>query len=111
MQSYEIGWISKASAAQRAGRAGRTGPGHCYRLYSSAVFERDFAEHTDPEILRTPIESVVLQLKSMDIQNTINFPFPTPPGKESIGEAKRLLSYLGALDKNGKVSSLGRELS
>lgn len=56
VQSFEIGWISKSSALQRTGRAGRTGPGHCYRLYSSAVYERDFQEHTKPEILRTPID-------------------------------------------------------
>jgi ATP-dependent RNA helicase DHX37/DHR1 len=58
VESYQIGWISKASAAQRAGRAGRTGPGHCYRLYSSAVFERDFSQFSEPEILRYPIEGI-----------------------------------------------------
>ena len=56
--------------------SGRTGPGHCYRLYSSAVYERDFQEHTEPEILRMPVEGVVLQLKAMDIQRVENFPFP-----------------------------------
>lgn len=60
VQSFEIGWISKASASQRAGRAGRTGPGHCYRLYSSAVYERDFEDFTKPEILRTPLEGSYL---------------------------------------------------
>jgi len=58
VESYQIGWISKASAAQRAGRAGRTGPGHCYRLYSSAVFERDFSQFSKPEILKYPIEGI-----------------------------------------------------
>jgi len=58
VESYQIGWISKASAAQRAGRAGRTGPGHCYRLYSSAVFERDFSQFSEPEILKYPIEGI-----------------------------------------------------
>ncbi len=56
IQSFEVSWISKASANQRAGRAGRTGPGHCYRLYSSAVYERDFEEAARPEIQRTPLE-------------------------------------------------------
>lgn len=56
VESFRIGWISKASAAQRAGRAGRTEPGHCYRLYSSTVFERDFAQFSEPEILKYPIE-------------------------------------------------------
>jgi len=64
VQTFDIDWISKASADQRKGRAGRTGPGHCYRLYSSAVFERDFAQFAEPEIQRAPIEGVVLQLKS-----------------------------------------------
>jgi ATP-dependent RNA helicase DHX37/DHR1 len=64
---YEIGWISKASAAQRAGRAGRTGPGHCYRLYSSAIFNDTFPEFTQPEICRAPIEGLILLLKSMGI--------------------------------------------
>lgn len=59
VQSFDIGWISKASAMQRAGRSGRTGPGHCYKLYSSAVYERDFPEFAEAEILRMPIEGVL----------------------------------------------------
>lgn len=111
VQSFEIGWISKASASQRAGRAGRTGPGHCYRLYSSAVYERDFEEHAQPEILRMPVEGVVLQLKSMDLQNVVNFPFPTPPDRQSLAKAENLLTYLGAVSSEGKITSVGRELS
>ncbi|KAF2128812.1 DEAH-box RNA helicase-like protein [Dothidotthia symphoricarpi CBS 119687] len=110
VQSFEIGWISKASANQRSGRAGRTGPGHCYRLYSSAVFERDFEEHAAPEISRTPLEGVVLQLKSMGAP-VVNFPFPTSPDRESLQRAENLLSYLGALSPDGKVTKLGHELS
>ncbi|KAL8782559.1 MAG: hypothetical protein Q9213_005284 [Squamulea squamosa] len=110
VQSFEIGWISKASASQRAGRAGRTGPGHCYRLYSSAVYERDFQEHAEPEILRTPVEAVVLQLKSMDLQHVVNFPYPTPPDRSSLVKAEEVLTYLGALS-DGKITPLGRDLS
>ncbi|KAF1835235.1 P-loop containing nucleoside triphosphate hydrolase protein [Decorospora gaudefroyi] len=110
VQSFEVGWISKASANQRSGRAGRTGPGHCYRLYSSAVFERDFEEYAAPEISRTPLEGVVLQLKSMGAP-VVNFPFPTPPNRESLQKAEKLLSYLGALSSDGKVTKLGHELS
>jgi ATP-dependent RNA helicase DHX37/DHR1 len=58
VESFQIGWISKASAAQRTGRAGRVGAGHCYRLYSSAVFERDFQQFSEPEILKYPIEGI-----------------------------------------------------
>ena len=111
VQSFEVGWISKASASQRAGRAGRTGPGHCYRLYSSAVYERDFEEHAEPEILRMPVEGVVLQLKSMDLQHVVNFPFPTPPDRQSLMKAEKLLTYLGAVSREGKVTPVGRELS
>ena len=111
VQSFEIGWISKASAIQRSGRAGRTESGHCYRLYSSAVYERDFEEYAAPEILRTPVEGVVLQLKSMELQNIAQFPFPTSPDSDSLTKAESLLSYLGALSIDGKVTSLGRDLS
>ena len=111
VQNFEIGWISKASACQRAGRAGRTGPGHCYRLYSSAVYERDFPEHAEPEILRMPVEEVVLQLKSMDLQHVVNFPFPTPPYRQGLAKAEKLLTYLGAISSTGKITPIGRELS
>ncbi|KAJ5701346.1 ATP-dependent RNA helicase DHR1 [Penicillium malachiteum] len=111
VQSFQVGWISKASANQRAGRAGRTGPGHCYRLYSSAVYEGDFAEYTDPEILRTPIEGVVLQMKSMGLHNVINFPFPTPPSRQGLVKAEKLLKNLGALLSDGQVTQVGRRLA
>ncbi|KAJ5896036.1 ATP-dependent RNA helicase DHR1 [Penicillium subrubescens] len=111
VQNFQIGWISKASANQRAGRAGRTGPGHCYRLYSSAVYEADFADYTDPEILRTPIEGVVLQMKSMGLHNVINFPFPTPPSRQGLAKAEKLLKHLGALTGSGQVTQIGRRLS
>ncbi|KAF7128773.1 hypothetical protein CNMCM5793_003682 [Aspergillus hiratsukae] len=111
VQKFQIGWISKASANQRAGRAGRTGPGHCYRLYSSAIYEGEFAEYTDPEILRTPIEGVVLQMKSMGLHNVVNFPFPTPPSRQGLTKAEKLLKYLGALSADGKITQIGHRLS
>ncbi|CAG8609972.1 4806_t:CDS:10, partial [Paraglomus occultum] len=108
VQSYTINWTSKASADQRAGRAGRTGPGHCYRLYSSAVFNDQFPQFTLPEILRMPIEGVVLQMKSMNIDVVANFPFPTPPDRVQLGRAEKLLQYLNALDENGRITDLGK---
>ncbi|KAG6017533.1 hypothetical protein E4U54_006505 [Claviceps lovelessii] len=111
VQSYEIGWISKASASQRSGRAGRTGPGHCYRLYSSAVYERDFQPFADPELLRMPIEGIVLQLKAMNLQNVVNFPFPTPPERQSLAKAEKLLTYLSALSSSGQVTQIGKTMS
>ncbi|KAJ6264788.1 hypothetical protein Dda_0940 [Drechslerella dactyloides] len=107
VQSFDVEWISKASAAQRSGRAGRTGPGQCYRLYSSAVFERDFDQFAKPEILRMPIEGVVLQMKAMGLDTVVNFPFPTPPNRDEIRKAEKLLGYLGALDAGGKITDLG----
>lgn len=97
IQSFRVSWVSKASAAQRAGRAGRTGPGHCYRLYSSALFENQFDEFAQPEILRMPIDGVVLQMKSMHIDAVVNFPFPTPPDRPALKRAESLLQHLGAL--------------
>ncbi|KAI9677684.1 MAG: putative ATP-dependent RNA helicase DHR1 [Caeruleum heppii] len=112
VQGFEIGWISKASASQRAGRAGRTGPGHCYRLYSSAVYERDFVEHAQPEILRTPIEGLVLQLSSLNIPNIVNkFPFPTPPDPLRLQTAQKLLSCIGALSSDGGLTTLGKQMA
>lgn len=112
VQSFEIDWISKASADQRSGRAGRTGPGHCYRIYSSAIYERAFPQFSVPEILRMPIESIVLQMKSMGIDNVINFPFPTPPERIALKNAETLLKNLGALSiSNGTITELGRTIS
>lgn len=104
IQSFQVGWVSKASAAQRAGRAGRTGPGHCYRLYSSALYEHYFESFSQPEILRTPIEGVVLQMKSMNIDAVVNFPFPTPPDRQVLKKAETILTRLGALSSTPVVS-------
>ncbi|KAJ9603394.1 putative ATP-dependent RNA helicase DHR1 [Cladophialophora chaetospira] len=112
VQSFEIDYISKASAAQRAGRAGRTGPGHCWRLYTSAVFEAFFPEHAEPEILRSPAESVVLLLKGFKYPRpVVDFPFPTPPASHTLGKAEQLLKNLGALTPAGDITDLGRQLS
>jgi ATP-dependent RNA helicase DHX37/DHR1 len=111
IQTFEVDWISKASAEQRKGRAGRTGPGHVWRLYSSNVYEEFFADETVPEILRTPLESIVLQLKAMEIENVINFPFPTPPERHQLEIAERLLINLGAIEKSsGSVTKTGKEI-
>ncbi|KAI0662646.1 P-loop containing nucleoside triphosphate hydrolase protein [Cubamyces menziesii] len=118
IQAFQVSWISKASAAQRAGRAGRTGPGHCYRLYSSALFENYFDQFSQPEILRMPIEGVVLQMKSMHIDAVVNFPFPTPPDRESLQKAEKVLTHLGALAPakggstlGGSITDIGRTMS
>ncbi|KAJ3011316.1 ATP-dependent RNA helicase dhx37 [Thoreauomyces humboldtii] len=114
VQTYQVCWTSRVSADQRAGRAGRVGPGHCYRLFSSAVFNYYFEQFSQPEILRIPIEGVVLSMKSMGINNVVGFPFPTPPGKANLRAAEKLLTYLGAVDHESntlKITELGRVMS
>jgi ATP-dependent RNA helicase DHX37/DHR1 len=64
---FPVQWVSQASADQRGGRAGRTGPGHCYRLYSSAVFKDLFPDFMPPEILNTALDGVVLSMHAMGL--------------------------------------------
>ncbi|XP_071736177.1 ATP-dependent RNA helicase DEAH13 [Rutidosis leptorrhynchoides] len=111
METYEVQWISKASAAQRAGRAGRTGPGHCYRLYSSAVFNNIFDDFSTAEILKIPVDGVVLLMKSMGIKEITKFPFPTPPEAKALYEAELCLKSLEAIDCDGKLTPLGKAMS
>ncbi|XP_058014476.1 probable ATP-dependent RNA helicase DHX37 [Ahaetulla prasina] len=96
ISSFKVMWTSQASANQRAGRAGRTEPGHCYRLYSSAVFT-DFEQFSAPEITRRPVDDLILQMKALNIEKVINFPFPTPPSTDALKAAEELLIALGAL--------------
>ncbi|KAL8137131.1 hypothetical protein V2J09_003132 [Rumex salicifolius] len=110
MESYKIQWISKASASQRAGRSGRTGPGHCYRLYSSTVFS-NFDDFACAEISKIPVDGVVLLMKSMGIPKVETFPFPTPPDTNSLKEADNCLKALEALDQEGRLTSLGKTMS
>ncbi|XP_074640669.1 putative ATP-dependent RNA helicase DHX37 [Tubulanus polymorphus] len=99
VSTFKITWTSKASANQRAGRAGRTGPGHCYRLYSSAVFNDEFQLFSEAEITRRPVDDLILQMKAMNIEKVINFPYPTPPSEEALMAAENLLVSLGALER------------
>ncbi|XP_003461675.2 probable ATP-dependent RNA helicase DHX37 [Cavia porcellus] len=102
VSSFRVTWVSQASADQRAGRAGRTEPGHCYRLYSSAVFG-DFEQFPAPEITRRPVEDLILQMKALNIEKVVNFPFPTPPSMEALVAAEELLIALGALQEPSKT--------
>lgn len=76
---WRKGWGSRAMAEQRSGRAGRTTHGYCYRLYSSALYANIMEEYPLPEICKLPLESVLLQLKTIGIPDVFIFPFPTPP--------------------------------
>lgn len=110
VSSFKVTWTSQASANQRAGRAGRTEPGHCYRLYSSAVFG-DFSLFSEAEITRRPVEDLVLQMKDLNIDKVVNFPFPTSPSGEALVAAEQLLVSLGALKeppRTGRVNEIER---
>lgn len=97
MSKFEVDWISKASAEQRSGRAGRTEPGYCYRLYSNAAYGLHFQDFKQPEILTSPIEGLALLLKAMGIKNINKFPFPTTPNENSLNSALDHLYTLGAI--------------
>ena len=102
--------ISKVSAQQRAGRAGRTGPGKCYRLYSSEAYNA-MAENTVPEIKRSSLLSTMLYLKVLGVDDVLAFDYLDAPAPEAISIALKQLYVLGALDANGAVTTLGKEIS
>ena len=95
--------ISKASATQRAGRAGRTKPGKCYRLYSQATYE-GLQDTSIPEIQRSNLAPVILQLKALGIDNVLRFNFLTPPPSQLMVRALELLYSLGAVDDYAKLT-------
>jgi ATP-dependent helicase HrpA len=110
VQRLPIEPISQASAAQRAGRSGRVAPGVCIRLYS----EDDFAarpRYTDPEILRTNLAAVILQMAALALGDMESFPFLDPPEQRSIRDGVQLLQELGAFDREAVITSLGRRLA
>jgi ATP-dependent RNA helicase DHX37/DHR1 len=117
--SYEVMWVSKAAADQRAGRAGRTGPGHCYRLYSSSLYARHMDSFALPEVLTRPLEDVVLAMKALRVTNVANFPFPTPPNRTQVDSAVKLLANIGCVDissveqygGDGIVTRLGEQIA
>lgn len=83
VESLLVSAVSKASAQQRAGRAGRTRPGKCFRLYTEKAYQNEMQENTYPEILRSNLGTVVLQLKKLGIDDLVHFDFMDPPGGES----------------------------
>ena len=110
MQRLKEMWISKASAEQRKGRAGRTGPGVCFRLYSDKEFY-DLESYTKAEIHRVPLECLLLQMISMGLPNARLFPFVEPPSIENIENSILALKHLEALTVDEKLTSLGKALS
>src|SRR5690606_35606585 len=107
VESLLVAPISRASAQQRTGRAGRTRPGKCFRLYTESAFLKELIETTYPEILKSNLGTVVLQLKRLGIEDLVHFDFMDPPLPETFMSALELLLYLGALDEDGNLTPLG----
>tara|TARA_B110000208_G_scaffold113320_1_gene139471 strand:- start:827 stop:4603 length:3777 start_codon:yes stop_codon:yes gene_type:complete len=129
VQRLTLRWCSQAAAKQRAGRAGREAAGHVYRLYSSAAFENHFPPFSSPEMLRSPMEDVLLRLKCLGVGDISAFPFPTAPPRSRLSHGALSLYRLGALScRNeqdllpgertkalvgtaGRITKLGRAMS
>ncbi|KAM7370466.1 hypothetical protein PAMP_010013 [Pampus punctatissimus] len=103
--------ISQAQAKQRAGRAGRTGPGKCYRLYTERAYRDEMLTTNVPEIQRTNLASTVLSLKAMGINDLLAFDFMDAPPMETLIIAMEQLYTLGALDNEGLLTRLGRRMA
>ncbi|KAG8629091.1 hypothetical protein KVT40_002956 [Elsinoe batatas] len=111
MESLVAVPISRASANQRAGRAGRTGPGKAFRLFTKWAYYNDLPESTTPEIQRTNLTSVVLLLKSLGINDLINFDFMDPPSPDMLIRSLEQLYALGALNDKGELTKIGRQMA
>ena len=110
VQRLPVERISRASAEQRAGRCGREAPGICIRLYSREDFDAREA-FTPPEILRTNLASVILQLADCELGAIEGFPFLDPPDIRFVKDGGRLLKELEAMDEEGRVTRVGRDLA
>lgn len=111
MEALTITPISKASANQRAGRAGRVAPGKCFRLYTSWAYQHELEDNTIPEIQRTNLGNVVLLLKSLGINDLVNFDYMDPPPMETLRLAFEQLYALGALNHKVELTKLGRRMA
>ncbi|KAK7460585.1 DEAH-box ATP-dependent RNA helicase prp43 [Stygiomarasmius scandens] len=107
VESLLVSPISKASAQQRAGRAGRTRPGKCFRLYTEKDFMSELEEQTHPEILRCNLSNTVLELVKLGIKDLVRFDYVDAPAPETLMRALELLNYLAALDDDGNMTPLG----
>lgn len=111
MESLVVVPCSRASADQRAGRAGRVGPGKCYRLYTKWSFYNELEANPTPEILRVNLATIVLLLLSMGITDLVHFDFMDPPSLQALIKSLELLYALGALDGKGELTSDGRKMA
>jgi pre-mRNA-splicing factor ATP-dependent RNA helicase DHX15/PRP43 len=111
VESLLVSPVSKASASQRAGRAGRTQPGKCFRLYTEKAFKTELTEQTYPEILRSNLGTVVLTLKKLGIDDLVHFDFLDPPAPETLMRALEMLNFLGLLNDDGDITDIGDQSS
>lgn len=111
MESLVAVPCSRASADQRAGRAGRVGPGKCYRLYTKWSFYNELQPNPTPEILRVNLSTVVLLLLSMGITDLVHFDFMDPPNSQTLVKSLELLYALGALNAKGELTKTGRKMA
>lgn len=107
VESLLVSPISKASAQQRAGRAGRTRPGKCFRLYTEQAFKKELIAQTYPEILRSNLANTVLELKKLGVEDLVHFDLLDPPAPETMMRALEELNYLACLDDEGELTQLG----
>ncbi|ODN01337.1 putative ATP-dependent RNA helicase DHX34 [Orchesella cincta] len=110
LQRLKEFWISRASAEQRKGRAGRTGPGVCYRIYSEAEYD-ELQPYSTPEIQRVPLDSLLLQMIAIGIPDCRKFPFIEPPSEESMENSLARLKEQGALNDDESLTPIGKTLS
>lgn len=111
VESLLVSPISKASAQQRAGRAGRTRPGKCFRLYTQAAYKSELIDQSYPEILRCNLSNTILELKKLGIDDLVHFDFIDPPAPETMMRALEELNYLGCIDNDGELTVLGQQCS
>ncbi|XP_072951329.1 pre-mRNA-splicing factor ATP-dependent RNA helicase DEAH7-like isoform X2 [Typha angustifolia] len=107
MDALQVFPVSRAAADQRAGRAGRTGPGTCYRLFTESAYQNEMLPNPVPEIQRTNLGNVVLLLKSLKVENLLDFDFMDPPPQENILNSMYQLWVLGALNNVGALTEIG----
>lgn len=110
MKKLKEFWVSRASAEQRKGRSGRTGPGVCFRLFSEKEYQ-EMAPYSKPEIERVPLDSLVLQMVSMGLPDCRKFPFIEPPKPEALEQSISVLKEQDAMTEDERLTTIGKVLA